>query len=361
MEAWVNLTASTGKIVGRTNQSVTRGYLLGVENGKVFTEFWDSGGVYWNNKSGSVPANSWNHLAVTWQTGGSYMTYINGTKVNTNTSSNNILGNFSTMAMRIGTTPWDNPQWNVTGSIDEVRVSKTVRSDKWIATGYNNTNRPDLFTSFGSEEPYFCSGAPGPYYVQSRSQSYPSASQAQITLPYSTTAGDLLVLSLVVNQSLSVSSVIDSVNGMNRYNLVSMTNVGTWGKLYTYYVNNSLGGGPITATVTLNGAATTFNVSFLEYGGVAAVNPLDQSSSGSGSGTALDSGSRTITGAPELIYGFGAGINPCSGTAPYTNRETANGRCAVDQTVSSTGSYNVIATQSPSGAWALQMVTFRGS
>jgi hypothetical protein len=250
---------------------------------------------------------------------------------------------------------------NFNGTIDEVRVSNVSRTPQWIATEYNSTNSPDLFTSFGSEEPYFCSGAPGPYYVQSRSQSYPSASQAQITLPYSTTAGDLLVLSLVVNQSLSVSSVIDSVNGMNRYNLVSMTNVGTWGKLYTYYVNNSLGGGPITATITLNGAATTFNVSFLEYGGVAGVDPLDQSSSNSGSGTALDSGSRTITGAPELIYGFGAGINPCSGTAPYANRETANGRCAVDQTVSSTGSYSVIATQSPSGAWALQMVTFRGA
>jgi hypothetical protein len=165
----------------------------------------------------------------------------------------------------------------------------------------------------------------------------------------------------VANQSLSVSSVIDSLNGANRYSLVSMTNVGTWGKLYTYYANNSLGGGPVTATVTLNGAAGIFNVSFLEYGGVATVNPLDQSSSGSGSGTALDSGSRTITSAPELIYGFGAGNYTCSGTAPYANRETANGRCAVDQTVSSPGGYNVIATQSPSGTWALQMVTFRGA
>jgi hypothetical protein len=33
----------------------------------------------------------------------------------------------------------------------------------------------------------------------------------------------------------------------------------------------------------------------------------------------------------------------------------------VDQTVSSTGSYSVIATQSPAGTWALQMVTFRGA
>jgi hypothetical protein len=237
-----------------------------------------------------------------------------------------------------------------------------VRSYTWLNTEFNNQNDPSAFAPVGSEESYFCGGSSGPYYVQSRSQSYSSVSQAQITLPYPTTGGDLLVLSLVVNKSLPFPSVSDSVNGY-AYNLVSYTDAGTsWNRTYTYNVPNSLGGGPITATVTLNGVASTLDVFLLEYGGVATTAPVDRSSSNSGStGKAMDSGSQGTTQDVELIYGFGAGDSACHGTSPYTDRETAGGRCAVDQVVYKTGTYNVIATQGSSGNWALQMVTFKGA
>jgi hypothetical protein len=249
------------------------------------------------------------------------------------------------------------------GLIDEVRLSNVARDANWIKTEYKNQANPALFHYLGKEESFFCGGTSGPSYVQSRSLHFENVNQASITLPGSTTAGDLLVLSVVINQSNSVATVTDSKNG-NAYNSVLTTNVGNWGKLYTYNVPNSLGGsGPITATVSLQSPANkTFDVFFLEYSGVASTGPVDVSSSGSASsGTAMNSGDKPITTAPSLIYGFGAGNSSCSANSPYTGRETANGRCAMDQTVFMTGTFNVTATQAISGNWALQMVAFKGA
>jgi hypothetical protein len=136
-------------------------------------------------------------------------------------------------------------------------------------------------------------------------------------------------------------------------------------RLYTYNVPGALGGsGPITATVGLSGGpATTLNIYFLEYGGVATASPVDQYNS------SLDTNSQamntTITTntskAQELIYGFGAGDYPCSATPPYNTRESPTGGCAMDQTVSFTGLFKVTASMDSPGKWALQMVTFKGA
>ena len=48
---------------------------------------------------------------------------------------------------------WDvNNQLFCDGKIDEVRISKTVKSPEWILTSYNNQNDPMSFLSFGPEE-----------------------------------------------------------------------------------------------------------------------------------------------------------------------------------------------------------------
>jgi hypothetical protein len=260
------------------------------------------------------------------------------------------------------------PGWQVNGllfngRIDEVRISNIARSAQWIGTSYNTTNSSTTFEHIGPEESFICGGGSTPAYLQSRSQSYGSVNQAQITLPGSSVTGDLLVLSFVYgNTALSVTSVTDS-KGNTYTPAVGPTTVGAWGEAYTYYAKNIVGGaGPVTATVTLNGAANSvFDVYLLEYSGLDPTNPLDQTSAGTGSGTAMDSGSKTTTKAPELIYGFGAADNVCTANSPYTNRETTNGQCAADQTVPSTGSYHVTATQAPTGQWLLQMATFKGA
>ena len=123
--------------------------------------------------------------------------------------------------------------------------------------------------------------------------------------------------------------------------------------MQSYYASNIAGGaGPITATVGLSGPTSSiFDLFFSEYSGVAAASPLDQTSSGSDtSGTAMNISSKTITKAPSLLYGFGSGDlgHSCTLNSPYTTRETADGRCAGDETVTFTGPFNVTATQSSS-------------
>ncbi|HUK38826.1 MAG TPA: hypothetical protein VLV30_06910, partial [Methanomicrobiales archaeon] len=217
-----------------------------------------------------------------------------------------------------------------------------------------------LFISTGPDQAYICGG--GPYYVQSRSLHFQYTKTASVTLPYTTNPGDLLVLSFVINQSNSYATVSDTKNGAAAYNLVQMSTVGGWGRMYTFYVPNSAGGaGPITTTVTLTAPSdNVFDVFLLEYGGIATGSPLGPTSTGADTNSVgMNTSFQSITKAPSLIYAFGADDHTCHAALAYTDRETADGQCAIDETVFLTGSYNATATQSSTGAWAMQMTSFK--
>jgi hypothetical protein len=322
---------------------------------------------HWCTPIGSISLNIYQHVVVTYDNSSSANNptiYINGTS----------------QTIKRMTAPSGNPEsdsasnmriFNIVSAttrdynrdIDEVRASKTVRSASWILTEYNNQNSPSTFISVGTEKSSPCGLGPGPWYVQSAGIHYSGGSSGTVTLPYSTTAGRLLVVSVIFDSTtLNVASVSDSVNGAV-YNLaLAPTTVASGWKMYTYYVNNSAAGGPITATVTLSGGTSSILDIFLtEYGGIALALPLDQTSAGTGTGTSMNSGSATTTTASEMIYGFGADDWDCHGTAPYIDRETTDAMCVMDRNVTATGSYSVAATQSQSGNWGLQMVTFKGA
>jgi hypothetical protein len=376
-EAWVYPVAvgnNEGRIGDKSSSTASaNGWSLSVNttagnlNSISFRKGFSTVGGVWNTSKNSITLNAWNHVAVTYNndsTANNPTIYINGAQANimrrgppTGTPQSDIgrtlrLFNYVGAGTR-----------GLQGYLDEVRASRTVRSAGWILTEYNNQNSPSTFISVGDEKSSPCGLGPGPWYVQSAGQHYGAVSSGTVTLPLSTTAGRLLIVSLVFDsQAVSVSSVSDSVNGAAYYLALAPTNIDTWGRLYTYYVNNSQAGGPITATITLSGApATLLDIFFTEYGGIALASPKDQSSAGSASsGTSMDSGSQTTTTASELIYGFGADSYECHATSPYIDRETTDGQCVMDRNVTATGSYSVTSSQSESGTWALQMVTFRG-
>jgi len=207
----------------------------------------------------------------------------------------------------------------------------------------------------------------GPTHVQSTSMSfgYGNQAEASITLPGPSTSGNLVIISFIyMDYSRTVESVTDSKG--NVYNLaLGPTHVGGngWGNAYTYYARDIAGeGDPITITVTLSGLADdVFDVFASEYSGMDISEPLDQTSPGSGSGTAMESGVKTTTGAPELIYAFGAGDDYCHPTEPFTELETTNGQFTAYRIVSSLDSYGATGTQDIAGYWMLQMVTFKGA
>ncbi|MFI5338950.1 MAG: DUF2341 domain-containing protein [Candidatus Methylomirabilales bacterium] len=151
MEAWVNVTnpGNDQKVVGMT--PIGSGYLLAVRGGGLTPEIWDSAGVDTSNTWGTITANTWTHLVVTWTTNGTMNGYVNGVQYTMAATANNI--GTTTNVLRIGTTPWSNPptQFFVAGLIDEVRISNTARSAAWITTEYANQSSPSTFYSVGPQ------------------------------------------------------------------------------------------------------------------------------------------------------------------------------------------------------------------
>jgi hypothetical protein len=121
LSAWVKLVnpANDQKIMGKT--TIYDGYLLAVKFGKLDAEIWDTTRTDYHLAAGTVPANTWTHLAVTWQTGGQMIGYINGTEVGRLAASAKPIGN-NTMPLRVGVAPWDPAWFGVNGLLDEVTV-----------------------------------------------------------------------------------------------------------------------------------------------------------------------------------------------------------------------------------------------
>ncbi|MFC1571927.1 DUF2341 domain-containing protein [Candidatus Margulisiibacteriota bacterium] len=86
------------------------------------------------------------YFAFTWN-GTVLANILNGTTVTTATGNNSDPG---TVTFNIGRVP-NQPTQPWLGQLDEVRLSKTVRSNGWIATCYNNQNAPGDFITFGPE------------------------------------------------------------------------------------------------------------------------------------------------------------------------------------------------------------------
>ncbi len=161
VEAWVKLTnpSNDQKIVGKTNNSVcNRGYILGVRNGDLRPEFWNSSGAYYTFDAGTINSSQWTHLVVTWTTGGNMVGYINGatpTGGSISAGPTNI-GTY-TNPLYMGTAPYNHTQYFANGTIDEVRISSTARTGCWITAEYNNQSNPGTpsasgFYAVGSEQ-----------------------------------------------------------------------------------------------------------------------------------------------------------------------------------------------------------------
>ncbi|WP_212974420.1 GH92 family glycosyl hydrolase [Bacillus sp. J14TS2] len=123
--AWVNLEnpEANQKILGKT--TTNDGYMLGVQGGKLYPELWDAGGHHHTFEDGSILANQWVHIALTWEAGGRFIGYVNGEEVkNVSASSDPIKDNDNPFI--IGGAPWDTEAFQMKGLIDEVHIYKRV-------------------------------------------------------------------------------------------------------------------------------------------------------------------------------------------------------------------------------------------
>ena len=192
----------------------------------------------------------------------------------------------------------------------------------------------------------------------------PQSTTATVSLAYPgvQTLSDLNVVIVGWNDTTAtVQSVTDSHG--NTYALAAGPISGTGLSQAIYYAKNITGGSGNTVTVTFNQAATKPDVRILEYSGVDTASPLDVSAGASGNGNVADSGFATTTAANELVIG---GSMAHSNTtimagAPFTPRviTTTDSDVAEDRLVNVAGSYHSWAPLNTSGAWVMQMATFR--
>jgi hypothetical protein len=198
-----------------------------------------------------------------------------------------------------------------------------------------------------------------------QSNSGPATIQASnttvaVSYPASQTVGDTNIVVIGWGDTAStISSVTDS--RLNTYTPAIGPTSGTGLRQSIYYAK-SIAGGSNTVTVTFNKAAVYPDVRILEYSGLDTTSPFDKALAAAGTGTAANSGSVSTTAASELIFGAGTSGSKftAAGTGFTARMINLYGNIAEDKTVNATGSYSAAATGS-SGAWVMQVATFRAS
>ena len=198
-----------------------------------------------------------------------------------------------------------------------------------------------------------------------QSNSGPATIQASnttvaVSYPASQTVGDTNIVVIGWGDTTStISSVTDS--RLNTYTPAIGPTSGTGLRQSIYYAK-SIAGGSNTVTVTFNKAAVYPDVRILEYSGLDTTSPFDKALAAAGTGTAANSGSVSTTAASELIFGAGTSGSKftAAGTGFTARMINLYGNIAEDKTVNATGSYSAAATGS-SGAWVMQVATFRAS
>jgi IPT/TIG domain len=228
-----------------------------------------------------------------------------------------------------------------------VVVTNTDNQSGTLSSGYT-------YTSSGG------GGGGGISFVQVKSGVATSGSSVSVTYPATQTAGNLNVVGVMWGDTTStVSSVMDSRG--NAYTL-AVGPTQTSGLTSSIYYAKNIAAGSNTVTVTFNQTAGWPNVNVLEYSGLDTASPLDVAATASGSGMTANSGSATTTSANELIVGAGnpSGVFTAAGSGFRNRIINSFGGISEDRIVTSTGSYNATATMT-SGAWVMQMATFRAS
>lgn len=176
-------------------------------------------------------------------------------------------------------------------------------------------------------------------------------------------AGDVVLMTATyASTTAQVKSVSDSDGDVFQLALGPMAWAGSPYRTELWWATANGGGSPSMVIVELTAASTAFEQLALdEYTGVDPTQPVDQIAFASGlTGTTFDSGPKTITHAPEIIFGHGEGMSETvSAGLGFTVRDTSNANIEEDQIVSTIGSYAATFGLSKSGEWIALMVTLR--
>jgi hypothetical protein len=209
---------------------------------------------------------------------------------------------------------------------------------------------------------FSASSAPPIEFVQVKS-STPQSPQSTVATAFNQaqTSGNLNVVAIGWNETAgNIASVSDSAG--NLYQVGAPIFRGNTFSQAIYYAKSIAGAAANTVTVRFDKAVAYADVRILEYRGLDRTNPLDVTSSATGTSAQASSGTATTNFARELIVG--AGVTSASFTGAGTGFTvriitTPDDDIAEDRVVTSAGAYSATAPQT--GRWVMQMVTFKGA
>jgi hypothetical protein len=192
----------------------------------------------------------------------------------------------------------------------------------------------------------------------------PQTASADVSVAYTAaqTAGDFDIVVVGWNDTVAQVTSIGDSSG-NLYSLaVGPTAESDRLSQSIYYSPNirAAAAGANVVSVTFSAAAQYVDLRVVEYRGIAAVNPLDQTSQGNGMTAAASAPAVTTTYSNELIFAAGMTTGTFQPVAsPFVQRiiTMQDGDSVEDQIATSLGSYGVTAQQN--GAWVMDLATFR--
>ena len=194
----------------------------------------------------------------------------------------------------------------------------------------------------------------------------PQTPQGSVSVTYNSgqTVGNTNVLVIGWNDTTSnITSVTDSAGNAYQVAVPTFRSSGMSQAIYDAPNIAGAAAGSNTVTVTFSQAAVYVDLRIAEYSGLVTTSPFDVGASATSatSGTA-NSGSVTTNASNELIIGCGMTSDGFSGAGTsFTQRVITipDGDILEDRSVSATGSYS--ATAPVSGAWVMQIATFKAS
>jgi hypothetical protein len=148
---WVKLNdvIANQKLIGKlTTPPITfdGGYLVGVENGQFKIETWVVGSVPYSLTAGSISANQWTHVAVTFQSTNYVTLHVNGQAIDSVLVSDALEANGNDLI--IGAAPWDQAYFLTDGAIDDIRLYNRKINSAELNAIYTEvvTNQKEILT-----------------------------------------------------------------------------------------------------------------------------------------------------------------------------------------------------------------------
>jgi hypothetical protein len=213
---------------------------------------------------------------------------------------------------------------------------------------------------------------PSPITFKQQNYSAPPTNQSTVSTAYTEgqTAGNTNIIAIGWRSAEgTISSVTDTVG--NSYVLAAPLTRGEGNLSQAIYYAKNIAAAPAgnTVKVTFSGARLGLDVRITEYSGLEPNNPVDVTSSRSGSSNSATSGSVTTTAANTLLLGSGIswsnygkaanGFDTRVLSQPKLGGLGGTGIVA-DRTVNSVGTYAATAPVSGGGTWLMQLVAFKG-